>query len=86
MNYAAGNIGDVQSLSWTTKPPTVEGWYWALDGIEGEPRVAEVFYSYGHQLCADFTDDNVPTPLDKLPEITHWLGPLLIPELPNGKA
>jgi hypothetical protein len=71
------------NLQWTTTPPTEEGWYWVLDG---EPYIAEVFYSYNHRLCADFTDENVPTPIDELPGITHWLGPLPVPELPEIDA
>lgn len=72
-------------LRWKTEPPTVEGWYWAADGDGKSPRIAEVFYSSGHRLYADFTDENIPAPLDQFPEITHWLGPLPVPAPPEAE-
>ncbi|HEU4340995.1 MAG TPA: hypothetical protein VFU31_05440 [Candidatus Binatia bacterium] len=72
---------DSHHYFWTTEPPKEPGVYWALDG--DKPRIAEVLYSYGDQLCADFTDENVPTPLSKVDWISHWLGPLPVPDPPK---
>jgi len=66
--YIETNLDEV-ALQWTTEPPTREGWYWASVDVVGIEARIIVHYPYP-------SNENV----DK---ITHWLGPLPIPELPR---
>jgi hypothetical protein len=67
---------------WATGTPTTEGWYWVTNK-RGEVGLVEVtsiengvFWAGGY----DFDHDEVGGSFD---EITHWLGPLPIPEPPK---
>ena len=63
----------VCNLEWTTEPPTEGGWYW-IRYPDGEIACVEVFYSLGNmETDSDYVLDTV----------THWLGPLPVPEPPE---
>ena len=90
MNYAAGNIGDVRPLSWTTKPPTVPGWYWVYTHRKGLRRygihIASFQYGVNKIPLVQIYSESVdirkePKRYDRV--IDYWLGPLPIPEPPT---
>lgn len=63
-------------LRWTTEPPTVEGWYWALDVYQkGINKIV-----YVTQGTVFEVGNLIP---QKIGNYHHWLGPLPIPEPPK---
>ena len=65
--------------AWSTELPTAEGTYWTY--APGEP-----IYLMELELQSGRLTETISglTPED-LPRITHWLGPLPVPELPSDK-
>lgn len=63
---------------WTTTPPTKEGLYWAKTkhGI----RSFDIESSYNGKLY--YSDWLLQEAIGRY-DITHWLGPLPVPELPE---
>ena len=60
-------------LDWTTTPPKVDGWYWALRF--GEVQIVNIRGSVGFIVALD--------DYCMLELFTHWLGPLPVPEPPK---
>jgi hypothetical protein len=84
MNYASGNIGDVRPLSWTTEPPTVEGWYWVYCKYQQnfvEKMKVVLLYLNSEGIFQYAADDTEFFPDEK--NFTHYLGPLPVPEPPK---
>jgi hypothetical protein len=69
-----------EDLQWTTTPPTEEGWYWVRN-VKGKIWCEEVFKKDG-VMCWWSEDENTFNSII-LDYITHWLGPLPIPEPPQ---
>lgn len=70
-----------------TEKPTKEGYYWAIlpgggDYFKGtEPTTVKVVSDRGH-LAAVIVGWECQVHLDSF---SHWLGPLAVPELPEGE-
>jgi hypothetical protein len=61
-------------LVWTTTPPTQAGWYWVVADGSLIPIVLHVrILESGDRYNGDYNLDHV----------THWLGPLPVPEPPE---
>ncbi len=77
---------DVETVfKWTTEPPTAEGWYWARRVFtEGNEKQKEIqLYYFNGSIWLFSPDDYEYTPNSE--NFTHWLGPLPIPEPPQGE-
>lgn len=61
---------------WTTTPPAVAGWYWV-----NKLRVLDQTYWISIKWCAHWNNEK-----DDDIVVTHWLGPLPIPEPPKEKG
>lgn len=69
-NIETGHDGGGEEMYcfwWETEPPTEPGWYWVKEIINGEVARSVKWFTY--------------SPNDS--KITHWLGPLPEPELPE---
>jgi hypothetical protein len=81
-------VTGVYRLEWSTEPPKESGWYWVYfphDKHPSGPRVVEVERHMSGYLGISNGDY-----LESLDEYTgpikgHWLGPLPIPEPPQGE-
>lgn len=61
---------------WTTEKPKANGWYWAKQNSEDEIEIVQVFEG---EVATVFYDAWVD-----ISSFSHWLGPLSVPESPNG--
>ncbi len=85
------SLGTHKTLQWTTEPPKVEGWYWfrghhwLLDNLNTELSYVSVMngvISFSPLINGPEWDHEYD-----IRNVTHWLGPLPIPEppeVPNG--
>jgi hypothetical protein len=68
-------------MYWTTTPPTVEGWYWALDVLFQHIEPVYVEWSIPDRK---FIVNQMRNGKEmELSDFSHWLGPLPVPEPPN---
>jgi len=70
-----------RNLKWTTTPPTVEGWYWVINA-KGEMWCDKVFIQDSAPHWYN-EDEHMYNPII-LDYFTHWLGPLPVPDAPEG--
>lgn len=56
-------------MTWTTKPPTVNGWYWWRNNSDGTPQIVRV--SRGSPL--------IPGTAIIMASVGEWYGPLVPP-------
>jgi hypothetical protein len=67
-----------KALEWTTNPPTEDGWYWCYFAGAHEPlHCLPILLDQNREPWVD-SEDNW-----QLQRITHWLGPLPIPDPPK---
>lgn len=78
----------IMGLQWTTKPPTQEGSYWARLRHINEIQVVLVFigvHNLDEVTFITFSGFGGKTVERHVDEVSHWLGPLPVPALPNRK-
>lgn len=79
--YRVGVPAYSKDLEWTTEPPTQTGWYWIYTR-------KGIFHTYMVHVLKGSTGlycESIGEELDyviKDFEISHWLGPLPLPEMP----
>lgn len=66
----------VIKLRWTTKTPTMPGWYWFHRAAK-VTEVAKVYLRQDNQLRCRFCADQIDYPVDLIGE---WAGPIPEPE------
>jgi hypothetical protein len=84
--YAAGTynphenppLDGIDTLEWTTEPPTQDGWFWAIG--PGNPVVVRVIEGNPSHFVGFINGVGGAYPVDYF---SHWLGPLPIPEPPK---
>lgn len=73
---------------WTTEPPTEGGTYWAWVHVENRsgksyPQVIDIYIHEG-EIHIDWPVSGYEwDPNFEVKDITHWLGPLPVPEPPT---
>lgn len=69
-------------LTWTTEPPTVEGWYWCRLSRLNMSRCVEVYGARDQLMFGSKRDDYTPqTPVTR--EGFEWAGPIPEPKEPT---
>lgn len=72
-------------MEWTTEKPTRDGTYWSYDGYRVK-SVTVHFYGYD---AGDFEifgmSETIDGDIDPI-KITHWMGPLPMPEPPTEQT
>ena len=71
VNTGYGIGGGFYNFAWTTETPTQEGWYWVVMDYQ-DP---EIKVQVKHLAAGD--------PPRWLSNVTHWLGPIPPPEMPE---
>ena len=77
-----------QKMKWTTEPPTKPGWYWVRvpqshASMRGGIFVVSIEIFGGKQHIDWLVDGYEWDPPFEESHITHWLGPLPVPEPPK---
>ncbi len=71
-----------RALTWTTEPPTVEGWYWCRLSRLNMSRCVEVYGARDQLMFGSKRDDYTPqTPVTR--EGFEWAGPIPEPKEPT---
>jgi len=71
-----------EAMKWTTKPPTVAGWYWLHRELAGD----EIVHVAGDPLAACLMQCRVTVPLSDHFAGALWCGPLAPPPQPELRA
>jgi hypothetical protein len=71
-------------LKWETTPPTQEGWYWVRGPRDGFMIVQ--YYNKKRVIKALIAGAGGNIHYGELKLITHWLGPLPVPEPPTKEG
>jgi hypothetical protein len=69
---------------WTKEPPTQEGWYWVRGPRDGFMIVQ--YYNKKRVIKALIAGAGGNIHYGELKLITHWLGPLPVPEPPTKEG
>jgi hypothetical protein len=75
--------GDWNDKRWTTKTPTQEGWYWVY--VYNRIELVKFIEHLGIDWNV-YADDGVLAIPFVVTDISHWLGPLPMPEPPTKES